>query len=103
MTAERVRVGIVGYGLAGRVFHGRLLTGTPGAAVTAVLTRNPQRRAEVTQDHPDAALYEDLGALLGAVDLVVVASPNDSHAAVATAAIEAGVPVVVDKPLALGA
>ncbi len=103
MTAEPVRVGIVGYGLAGRVFHGRLLAGTPGAAVTAVLTGNPQRRAEVAQDHPGAVVHEDLQAVLASVNLLVVAAPNASHAAVASAAIDAGVPVVVDKPLALDA
>jgi predicted dehydrogenase len=103
MTTEPLRVGIIGYGLAGRVFHGRLLAGTPGAAVTAVLTRDPQRRAQVAEDHPGAEVHQDVEAVLAAVDLLVVAAPNASHATAATAAIDAGVPVVVDKPLALDA
>jgi len=103
MGAEPVRVGIAGYGLAGRVFHGRLLAGTPGAAVTAVVTRDPQRRAQVAQDHPGAVVYDDVEAAVAAVDLLVVATPNASHAAVAATAVDAGVPVVVDKPLAVAA
>jgi len=103
MTAEPVRVGIVGYGLAGRVFHGRLLAGTPGAAVTAVVTRDPQRRAQAMADHPGARVYSDVAAAAAAVDLLVVAAPNASHAAVAGVAIDAGVSVVVDKPLAVTA
>jgi scyllo-inositol 2-dehydrogenase (NADP+) len=101
--AEPVRVGIAGYGLAGRVFHGRLLAGTPGAAVTAVVTRDPGRRAQAVQDHPGAVVYEEVEAAIRAVDLLVVATPNGSHAAVAAAAVDAGVPAVVDKPLAVTA
>jgi predicted dehydrogenase len=100
---EPVRVGIAGYGLAGRVFHGRLVAATPGATVAAVVTRNPERRAEVAADHPDAAVYDDVEDAIRAVDLLVVATPNAAHAAVATAAVDAGVPVVVDKPLAVTA
>jgi predicted dehydrogenase len=103
MSAEPVRVGIAGYGLAGRVFHGRLLAGTPGAVVTAVVTRDPERRAQAEQDHPGAATYDDVEAAAAAVDLLVVATPNASHAAVAGVAVAAGVPAVVDKPLAVTA
>jgi predicted dehydrogenase len=103
MTAAELRVGIVGYGLAGRVFHGRLLAGTPGARVTAVVTRNPRRRAEAAADHPGVTAYDDVAAVLGAVDLLVVATPDAAHAPTAVAAIDAGVPVVVDKPLAVSA
>ncbi len=103
VTAEQVRVGIAGYGLAGRVFHGRLLAGTPGAAVTAVVTRDPQRRAQAAADHPGVAVYDDVQAAVAVVDLLVVATPNGSHATVAGVAVDAGVPVVVDKPLAVTA
>ena len=98
-----MRVGIVGYGLAGRVLHGRLLAGTPGARVAAVVTRDPQRRAEVITDHPAAVVCDDLRAALDLVDVVVVASPDSSHAELADLAIEAGRAVVVDKPFATSA
>ncbi len=97
---EVIRVGIVGYGLAGRVFHGRLLAGTPGARVAAVVTGDPRRRAEAAADHPGVVAHDTVDTMLGDVDLVVVASPDATHVANASAAIDAGVAVVVDKPLA---
>lgn len=102
---DQLRVGIIGYGLAGRVFHGQLIKAEPCMRVAAVVTRDPQRRAQAAAEHPGVAVYGDLDEMLGAggLDLVVVASPSDAHAGGALAAIEAGVPVVVDKPLAIDA
>ncbi|MEN3306716.1 MAG: scyllo-inositol 2-dehydrogenase [Micromonosporaceae bacterium] len=97
-----MRVGIVGYGLAGRVFHGRLLAGTAGVDVVAIVTRDPARRAAAATDFPAAACFADVAAMLSGVplDLAVVASATAAHAANAVACLTAGVPVVVDKPLA---
>jgi predicted dehydrogenase len=47
-----MRVGIIGYGVAGRIFHGGLLRHTPGAEVVAVVTGHPKRRAELAEDFP---------------------------------------------------
>jgi scyllo-inositol 2-dehydrogenase (NADP+) len=101
-----LRVGIIGYGLAGRVFHGPLIAATEGMRVAAVVTADPGRAAQVTLDHPQAAVYASVASLwedAGPLDLVVVAAPNDAHVALATAAIDRGLAVVVDKPLAPGA
>lgn len=103
--AGQLRVGIVGYGLAGRIFHGPLIRGEPGMRVAAVVTRNPQRQAQAAADHPGVVVHPSLQEMLdaAALDLVVLASPNDQHAPGALACVEAGVPVVVDKPLAVDA
>ncbi|MGH8834887.1 MAG: Gfo/Idh/MocA family protein [Actinomycetes bacterium] len=103
--AGQLRVGIVGYGLAGRTFHGQLISAEPEMRVAAVVTRNPQRQAQAATDHPGVAVHPSFDAMLdaGALDLVVIASPNDQHAPGALACVEAGVPVVVDKPLAIDA
>jgi len=98
-----VRVGLVGYGLAGAVFHAPLVAATPGLELAAVVTRDPARRAKAAADFPGARLLDAPDALFapGAdVDLVVVASPNATHAPLARAAIAAGRHVVVDKPVA---
>jgi len=97
------RVGIVGYGLAGRVFHAPLVAATPGLEVAAVVTADPGRAARARADHPGAEVVADVDALFGLadpVDLVVVATPNDAHVPLARRCVVAGVPVVVDKPLA---
>ncbi|MFC0509052.1 Gfo/Idh/MocA family oxidoreductase [Micromonospora costi] len=98
-----LRVALLGYGLAGRVFHAPLIAATPGLRLHAVVTRNPERRQQVRHDHPDARLVDDADLLWrtpDAVDLVVVATPNRQHVPMARAAVAAGLPVVVDKPLA---
>jgi scyllo-inositol 2-dehydrogenase (NADP+) len=98
-----LRVGLVGYGLAGSAFHAPLIATTPGLRLATVATSSPGRRAQLAAEHPGARAVDDAEQLLAdpsALDLVVVASPNDSHVPVARAALEAGLPVVVDKPLA---
>jgi predicted dehydrogenase len=103
-SSPALRVGLVGYGLAGSVFHAPLISTTPGMELAAVVTGNPERQAQVRKDHPGAATVATVDELwpLG-LDLVVVASPNRTHVPTATAALEAGVGVVVDKPLAVTA
>mgnify|MGYP000980844196 CR=1 FL=1 len=94
-----LRVGIAGYGLAGRYFHAPLLKGC-GFEVAAVLTTNPVRVGHALQDFPATAVVESMQELVGHnLDLVVVASANLAHAEQAAAALKAGIPVVVDKPM----
>lgn len=98
-----LRVAIVGYGVSGRFFHAPLIEATEGLELVAVVTANPGRRRLLAAEHPEAetvAAVEDLWTA-APPQLVVVATPNDSHVAIASAAIERGVPVVVDKPLAV--
>lgn len=97
------RVGLVGYGLAGKVFHAPLVGATPGLRLTAILTSDSGRAAQARQDVPGALVTDRLDEMLAGdarVDLLVVASANASHVPIARRAIAAGVPVVVEKPLA---
>lgn len=99
-----LRVAIVGYGLAGRFFHAPLIAATEGLQVTAVVTSSEERRREVAAEHPGAKVLSALSDLWAAgPDLIVVATPNSAHAAIAADAIKRGVPVLVDKPLAIDA
>ncbi|MFE3926404.1 Gfo/Idh/MocA family oxidoreductase [Streptomyces sp. YIM B13508] len=103
MTGTPLRVGLVGYGLAGSVFHAPLIAATQGLALDTVVTSNPERQAQARAAYPDvrvAASADELWARAGELDLIVVASPNRTHVPLATAALEAGLPVVVDKPVA---
>lgn len=98
-----LRVGLVGFGLAGRAFHAPLIATTPGLVLQNVVTADPERREQLSREYPGARAVDSVEQLLGdpsALDLVVVASPNDTHSPAARAALEAGLPVVVDKPLA---
>jgi scyllo-inositol 2-dehydrogenase (NADP+) len=97
-----LRVAIVGYGLSGRFFHAPLIAATEGLAVATVVTSNADRQAVVTTEHPAARVVTSADELWAgpAHDLVVVATPPDAHAELAMRAIERGIPVVVDKPIA---
>jgi len=99
IVSMSLRVGIAGYGLAGRYFHAPLLKGC-GFEVVAIQTRNPERSAHAFSDFPNTTVVATIEELVAhQLDLVVVASANLVHAHHALAAIEAGIPVVVDKPM----
>ncbi|HEY0779497.1 MAG TPA: Gfo/Idh/MocA family oxidoreductase [Gemmatirosa sp.] len=100
-----LRVGVVGFGLGGSVFHAPLVAATPGLELTAVVTRDPGRRAAAEAAYPGVRVVATPEALwdgggLAPVDLVVVTTPNATHLPLAEAAIAAGRHVVVDKPVA---
>lgn len=100
MNTNALRVGLIGYGFAGRTFHAPLIAGVPGLVLSAVASRDA---AKVQADFPGIAVDPDPYALLQRpeLDLVVIASPNDSHHPLARAALAAGRHVVVDKPFTL--
>ena len=93
------RVGIAGYGLAGRYFHAPFLKAADFEVVGA-LTTKPERKAAAISDFPEISVVESIEELLKLnLDLLVVASANSAHASQAIAGLKAGVPVVVDKPM----
>jgi scyllo-inositol 2-dehydrogenase (NADP+) len=97
---------IIGYGLAGASFHAPLIASTPGLAVATVVTGNPARREQALRDNPGAAVVPSADQVWERAtehDFVVIAAPNDAHAALAEHGLDAGLAVVVDKPLALTA
>ncbi len=100
MTPAPLRVGLVGYGYAGQTFHAPLIAAVPGLRLAAVSSRDAAR---VRADWPDVDVMPDAQALLrrADLDLIVIASPNDSHFPLARAALAAGRHVVVDKPFTL--
>lgn len=101
-TIRSTRVAIIGYGLAGSVFHAPLIASTPGMIVAAIVTSNPERQEQAQHDFPKAAILPSAGQLWRdptLYDLVVLATPNRSHLPLGIAAMNAGLPVVIDKPL----
>lgn len=94
-----MKVAIAGYGLAGRYFHAPLLKGC-GFEIIGVQTNNPDRASQAVADFRDTQVVSSITDLVQLQpDLVVVASANMAHAEHALAAINAGIPVVVDKPM----
>jgi scyllo-inositol 2-dehydrogenase (NADP+) len=99
-----IRTGILGFGLAGRVFHAPFIATNPEFELTAIATSSPERSAQARAEHPAArimttdALLDDARA--SALDLVILATPPHVHREQAVAALEAGCAVVIDKPFA---
>lgn len=98
--SQRIYVGLVGYGLAGAVFHAPLIRAIPRLRLAAIATR---REGQVMADHSGVAVHPTPEVLIAepGIDLVVIASPNETHFPLARAALEAGKHVVVDKPFTI--
>jgi predicted dehydrogenase len=102
MTATRI--GLVGYGSGGRIFHAPLLASANGVEFAGVVTRSAERRAELAQGHPGVPAYDSLADLAAAgVEAVTISTPAATHAQLAREAVALGLAVVVDKPFALDA
>ncbi|RKS80114.1 putative dehydrogenase [Motilibacter peucedani] len=103
MSSE-LRVAVLGYGLAGSTFHAPVINAVPGLRVTAVVTRSEERAAAARAVLPGVEVLASADEVFAAperFDSVVVATPNRTHLDLARAALLAGLPVVVDKPLAV--
>jgi predicted dehydrogenase len=97
---KRLKIGVVGAGTWGKN-HVRTVAGLADAELTAVCDTDAKVRERVARQYPAALVTGEVPALLEAVEAVIVASPAATHATVARQAIEAGKPVLVEKPFAL--
>jgi scyllo-inositol 2-dehydrogenase (NADP+) len=98
-----LRVALIGYGLAGSVFHAPLIRASPSLRLVTVVSGNPERQAHALADNPGVSIVggaEALWKAAAAHDVVVIAAPTGAHVSLGRAAIEAGLGVVMDKPLA---
>ncbi|SPQ21368.1 931e90ab-390d-405e-8f0f-8eeb84c85efd [Thermothielavioides terrestris] len=99
-TQKQFNVGIVGYGLSAKVFHIPFIALTPSLKLHSIVQRSPSPTNSAPADHPHVTHHTAFEALLadGAVDVVVLCTPPDTHFAFARAALEAGKHVLVEKP-----
>lgn len=98
--ARPLSVALLGYGLAGRVFHGPLLAAAADLSLDAIVTADPGRSAAAREAHPGATVLADAGEVwAGGFDLAVVATANVTHIPLAEQALDADLHVVVDKPV----
>lgn len=101
---NQIRTAIIGFGTSGRVFHAPLIEAEPRFRLDAVVTPTPEHAEAVEARYPGTTVIravEDLWARAADFDLVVISSPNDTHASFAQQAIAAGLNVVLEKPIAV--
>ena len=98
-----IRAAIVGYGLAGSVFHAPLISADPAYELRGIVTGDPGRARAATDRYPRVRIFRDVEELLasGETDLVVIAAPTPAHADLAGRTLTRGIAPVVAKPLAL--
>jgi scyllo-inositol 2-dehydrogenase (NADP+) len=102
---DDLRVALIGYGLAGATFHAPVIAATPGLRLATVVTSNAERAEAARGRHRGVEIVpavEELWARADRHDVVVVAAHNRAHVPLGLAAIAAGLPVVIDKPVAPG-
>ena len=100
---DPLRVALLGYGHGGAVFHAPLIAATPGLKLAAIVTGSPDRSGRARRAYPDTTILASADLVwhnAAQYDLVVVSTPNRTHVPLGVAALEAGLAVVIDKPLA---
>ena len=96
---RRIRTGVVGFGLAGRVFHAPFVQAVPALELAAIVQRTGDSAKQAYPDAAQVRSYEDL--LASDVELVVLGTPTPTHYALSKQALEAGKHVVCDKPMTI--
>jgi predicted dehydrogenase len=96
------RVAVIGYGFAGRCFHSYLISLVPGLQLAGIASRDAATRERIVAERGCRA-YESFEQVLAdpSVDVVVLATPNHTHADLAVTAMDAGKNVVSDKVMCL--
>jgi predicted dehydrogenase len=99
MAEREIGVGVIGFGLGGRVFHAPFVNAVRGLRLAAILQRQGDEAAKA---YPSVPIVRSLDALLAdkTIELVVVTTPNATHFDLAKRALGAGKHVVIDKPFA---
>jgi len=98
VAKKKLRAAVIGVGYLGQ-FHAEKLAAAPGVELTAVVDADPARARSIAAKHGCAA-HDDPRAVLSGVDLVSIAVPTAQHHDVALPFLEAGVHVLVEKPIA---
>ena len=102
MEQQSIQVGLVGYGYASMTFHAPLIMATEGMTLAAISSSKPEL---VQAQQPQARVHPTPQSLFADrdIDLIVIATPNDTHHPLAKQALEQGKHVVIDKPFTIDA
>ena len=97
---KQINVGLIGFGMAGRLFHGPTIASAKGLKLYKVRETKAPNIAIIQERYPDTIIVNDTNEILNdpSIELVVVATPNVTHHDVATKVLMAGKHVIVDKP-----
>ncbi|HEX8416906.1 MAG TPA: Gfo/Idh/MocA family oxidoreductase [Methylobacterium sp.] len=96
-----MRIGLVGYGTGGRHFHAPFIQAADGLELAGIVARAPATVERARADHPGIPIHSSLTDMLSAgVDAVTITTPPQTRRELVLEALDAGVPVIADKPFA---
>lgn len=102
---KQIKVGIIGYGMSGQVFHGPLISSHKAYELAGIVTTNEERIKGINIRYPDTKIYPTVESLLknNEITLVIIGTPNQSHFSIAKEALLSHKDVIVEKPLTITA
>ncbi|MCM1989139.1 Gfo/Idh/MocA family oxidoreductase [Oceanirhabdus seepicola] len=97
---NKLKVGIIGFGMSGRVFHAPLLESMKEYEINKIYTKNPEAIKLAEKEYPNARVVQDKNEIIKdeEIELVILAVPNKVHFILAKDAMENGKHVVIEKP-----
>jgi len=100
MMAQKIRVGLIGFGISGQVFHAPVMRSIADLELVKITARKAEQKLIVSEKYPTALAVDHADEILNddSIDLVVIATSNDMHYPFAKQALLAGKHVVVEKP-----
>lgn len=100
---NKIRVGLIGFGAGGQIFHAPVLSAVTGLELATIRAARPEQIYAVKEKYPAAAVVATAEEIFNdsTIDLIVITTPNTSHHSLAVQALEAGKHVVVDKPFTI--
>lgn len=98
-----INTGIIGFGVGGNTFHAPIIATTEGLHISKIRARKESEISLAKQRYPNAVITDNADDIINDsdIDLIVIATPNDSHHSLAKQALLAGKHVVVDKPFTI--
>ena len=107
MDLPTLRVAVIGFGARAQIAE-HVEDARPGSRIVAIVDTDKAGQGRASLAYPSAAIHSALDALIGAhsagdarIDAAIVTTPDHTHEAIAVALLEAGIPVYLEKPLAI--
>lgn len=97
---KQVNVGLLGFGLSGRVFHAPIFTSVEGFHLSKIFARSTEKKEHASFLYPEAVIVDTIDAIMDDpnIDLIVISLPNTLHYEMAQRSLIAGKHVVIEKP-----
>jgi len=97
---QSIQTALIGYGMAGRIFHAPFIHLVPGLELSVISTANPAAIQLINSRYPETKVVSDANEIFEdkSIELVFILTPNQTHYDLAKKALLAGKHVVVDKP-----